>query len=375
MPTTARAGAQPRLRILHVVEAFGGGVFEMLRLLAGDSVARGHRVGLAYGVRSETPTDLESRLATGLDLIPTAWTCRSISSNLRARRQLVRLIGRWQPDIVHLHSSFAGLVGANVVPRDVPSIYTPHAYAFGMRDQSEIRRALYRVAEAYVSRRVHVIAAVSRDEARLARKALRAPRVTVIENGITELDRGVAERTHRRLPPLSVCMGRVSPQRQPAACARILATAQSASEVRWIGGGDPNSTGMRALEAAGVPVTGWNTREEAIRQLGEADVYLHWSAWDGHPLSVLEAIARDVLVVGHDIPPLREILDRRQLCRTEDEAGSLIISALRNDRLRADLLSLQRKRAPRFRAGRMLDQWDELYGKLATRVADHRQEP
>jgi glycosyltransferase involved in cell wall biosynthesis len=347
----------------------------MLRLLANDSVTRGHRVALAYGVRSETPTDVKSRLAPELELMPTAWTSRSIGSNLRARRQLRGLIGRWQPHVVHLHSSFAGLVGANVVPRDVPSIYTPHAYAFEMRNQSGIRRTLYRVAEAYVSRRVNVIAAVSRDEARLARESLRAPRITVIENGIPELDRGVAERTQRRRPPLSVCMGRVSPQRQPAACARILAAAQSASEVRWIGGGEPGSSGMRALEAAGVPVTGWNTREEAIRQLGEADVYLHWSAWDGHPLSVLEAIARDVLVVGHDIPPLREILDRRQLCRTEDEAASLIISALRNDGLRADLLSLQRKQAPRYTAGRMLDQWDELYSKLATRVADHRQEP
>ena len=39
----------------------------------------------------------------------------------------------------------------------------------------------------------------------------------------------------------------------------------------------------------------------------EAKVYLHWTAWDGLPLSILEAMANDVVVIASDIPANREL--------------------------------------------------------------------
>ena len=372
----AAAAATSPLRILHLVEAFGGGVFEVLRQLASDSAARGHCVGVAYGVRLETPEDIGSRLHGAVELIPTAWQRRSLTANVRAHSELRRLIVRWKPDIVHLHSAFAGAVGARLVPRAVPTIYTPHAYA--SRDAQSLDTTpigLPRLVEGYVSRHVDMVAAVSPDEARLARTVLGATRVTVIENGIPELDDGVAIRDRRRTPPLIVGMGRISPQRQPEACARILGAVRSISEVRWIGGGAPASAGARALVDADVPITGWTDRGAALDQLREADIYLHWTAWDGHPLSILEAIARDVIVIAHDIPAIRNVLDPRQLCRNEAEAVDLIHRVLSNESLREDLLSLQRRKAPRYQASRMLAEWDALYGKLATNVADDHGKP
>lgn len=372
---SALGAATSPLRILHLVEAFGGGVFEVLRQLASDSAARGHRVGVAYGVRLETPEDIDSRLHDGVELIPTPWQRRSLTANLKARSELRRLVVRWKPDIVHLHSAFAGVVGAQLVPRGVPTIYTPHAYSFEMCSHSALRRSVFRSLEGYVSRHVDMVAAVSLDEARLARTALRAPRVTVIENGIPELDDGVVIRERRRTPPLIVGMGRITPQRQPEACARILGAVRSISDVRWIGGGAPGSNGARALVDADVPITGWTDRAPALDQLREADIYLHWTAWDGHPLSILEAIARDVIVIAHDIPAMRDILDLRQLCRNEAQAVDLIHRVLSNRAVREELLSLQRRKAPRYQASRMLAEWDALYGKLATQVADHDREP
>lgn len=378
-PPNSRAGPATlarharRLRILHVVESFGGGVYEVLRLVTGDSVDRGHRVAVAYGIRFETPSDLHRRLHAELELIPTAWSRRCLSANLRARKDLRRVVSDWKPDVVHLHSSFAGVVGASTVPRRVPTIYTPHGYSFEMRNQGASHRLLFRMLEAYVSRRVTLVAAVSHDEARLATKIVRAPRVTVIENGISELDRRVPERTHSRVPPLTVAMGRISAQRQPAACARILAAVQSITETRWIGGGAPDLPDVQTLKAAQIPITGWSSRDDALQQLADADVYLHWTAWDGQPLSVLEAIARDALVIAHDIPALREILDPRQLCRTEDEVVELICEVLQDRGLMSELLSLQRERAPRYRAGRMLAQWEELYEKVAADALSDRQ--
>ena len=58
----------------------------------------------------------------------------------------------------------------------------------------------------------------------------------------------------------------------------------------------------------GIPVTGWLDRTAALERLSEATVLLNWSSKDSHPLAVLEAMAKDVLVVASDIDPNRELL-------------------------------------------------------------------
>ena len=60
-------------------------------------------------------------------------------------------------------------------------------------------------------------------------------------------------------------------------------------------------------------MTGWCGRDEALDHLAQATVYVHWTAWDGQPLSVLEALARDVIVIASDIPANRDIVGAGQV--------------------------------------------------------------
>ena len=372
----AAAAATSPLRILHLVEAFGGGVFEVLRQLASDSAARGHCVGVAYGVRLETPEDIGSRLHGAVELIPTAWQRRSLTANVRAHSEL-RAAHR-PLEAGHSPSPFRVCRSGGRAACAARSADDLHTACLLVRDAQSLDttpiglprpRGIRQPSRRHGSRRVP-----GRGSA-CTHRAWSDARDGVIENGIPELDDGVAIRDRRRTPPLIVGMGRISPQRQPEACARILGAVRSISEVRWIGGGAPASAGARALVDAEVPITGWTDRRAALDQLREADIYLHWTAWDGHPLSILEAIARDVIVIAHDIPAIRNVLDPRQLCRNEAEAVDLIHRVLSNESLREDLLSLQRRKAPRYQASRMLAEWDALYGKLATNVADDHGKP
>lgn len=352
------------LRLLHVAEAFGGGVFEIVRLLAEESAAAGHEVAIAYGRRPETPADVPSRISPDVTLLPTAWVKRSLGAQLRVAGELRRFVARWQPDVIHLHSSFAGAVGACALGKEIPVIYSPHGYSFEMKDYTWLSRTAFRAIEAIVARRMTLVGAVSLDEAELVREKLRHSRVTVVQNGIPELDAPVRRRPRSRNPPLAVTMGRVSPQRQPDACARILHEVRDVVEPMWIGGERPDSHNAAGLTAAGIPMTGWIARDAALERLEQAKIYLHWTAWDGQPLSVLEAMARDVIVVAHDIPPLRELLDPRQLCQSERDAAELIRALVTNPDLEEELLADQRTRAMLFGRQRMVASWHRVYGEL-----------
>jgi glycosyltransferase involved in cell wall biosynthesis len=316
-------------------------------------------VTLVAGRRPETPGDLADLLPAGVELVTLPWTRRRPREQVAAARALRRLVRQRRPDVVHLHSSFAGAVGAFALRGRAPLVYTPHAYSFARTDGPG-RRAAYRGVEWTVARRCDIVAAVSEDEARLARTVLRAPRVTVVTNGIRDLDPGALPGVPARAAPVVVAAGRIGAQRRPTSTARVLsAVAATGARVAWIGGAPAGEDAP--LRAAGIPVTGWLPRPEALDRLAGATVYLHWSAWDGQSLTMLEALARDVVVVASDIPANREVVGNRQVFKDEAGAVDLIVTVLRDPSVREALLAEQRARRGRFSARRMVEEWIDLY--------------
>jgi glycosyltransferase involved in cell wall biosynthesis len=360
--------AAPRpLRILHVSEAFGGGVFEIVKTLAERLAAGGDTVAIAYGRRPETPEDVASQVDPAVELMALPWgERRSPFEQVGAARELRRLVAEWKPDVVHLHSSFAGVVGTTVLPRRLPKIYTPHGYSFTMADQSRARRLAYGGLERLTARGATLIGAVSEAEARTARTVAPARKVVVVHNGIPELDDLPESGPLPPLgePPKAIALGRIDGARLPKQTAGILAAVSGLAEVAWVGGGGRGDIPPSVVTDQGVPVTGWVPRPEAQARLREAAICLHWTAWDGQPLSLLEAMANDVAVVARDIEPTREIVGERQVCRSEQEAIALMGRILTEPELRQELIQSQRRRRSAYGAQRMADAWQELYRRV-----------
>src|ERR671935_532092 len=233
------------LRILHVSEAFGGGIVGVVAPLAERLTAAGHSVAVAYGVRPETPADVRNELSDDIEVFALPWRKRTVAEQLRAAKALRRLAAEWEPDVVHLHSSFAGVVGSMALSRRCLLVYSPHGYSFTRSSDHRLRRRAYKSAERYVARRVDVVAAVSESEAAQARAAVRARSVEVVPNGIPELDPGALPQVPPRPVARVVGMGRADHQRQPDAAGRILASVRDVAEVEWIGGGTPPPEGAR----------------------------------------------------------------------------------------------------------------------------------
>jgi glycosyltransferase involved in cell wall biosynthesis len=358
-----------------VAEAFGGGLLEVVKTVAEGSATRGHRVAIAHGVRPETPMRPRDEVAPDVELFPLSWTTRTAPMQVAAARELRQLVDLWRPDVIHLHAAFAGVVGAASCSGRARLVYSPHACASGIDSPARWQRHSFRAAERFVCRRVDLVGAVSRSEAAIVARVSGRQRLVVVENGIAELDDpGLRPAPVKADPARVLAAGRTVPQRRPEACARILSSVGDLADPRWVGGGGgvAGEPGRGALAAAGVPVTGWLPRPGMLAQMAAATAYLHWTAWDGQPLSILEAMALDAVVVASDIPANREVVGLRQTCASEEEAAALLRRVVLEPELRASLLREQRERRGRYAARRMVSEWVATYETLAERPAAAR---
>ena len=91
----------------------------------------------------------------------------------RVFREINAAIAKFQPDVLHLHSSFAGAYvrlfrsGLSV---PAPIVYCAHGWSFD-QERGALKRLTYRLAERVLSRRTDGIVNISRHEAEMARRA------------------------------------------------------------------------------------------------------------------------------------------------------------------------------------------------------------
>ncbi|KZF09111.1 hypothetical protein A2J03_03315 [Rhodococcus sp. EPR-157] len=209
-------------------------------------------------------------------------------------------ISQSRPPIVHLHSSFAGLLRMFDFGPDIKIIYTPHAYAFLRRDCSLLARGVYKLAESALSKRTQTIAAISPFEAASAAKmAGKSTEVVYLPNVVPHVARPAPSSPASNKRFKVVMAGRISAQKDPAFFAMTARAAHSDVKWTWVGDGDADM--RNELERAGVTVTGWLPNDLVKQQIAEADLYLHSAKWEGAPITVLEAAAVGTPVLARGV--------------------------------------------------------------------------
>jgi glycosyltransferase involved in cell wall biosynthesis len=359
-----------------VLEALEGGTARHLVDIATHAAGSDHEVVVPArrvgGLTDETARPRLEAVGTPihlLDMRRAPWSPRNAAA-LVALRRLVRSV---QPDVVHGHSSIGGLL-ARLAAGRTPVVYTANGLTTVPAG---------RVVERALARRTRAFVATSSSEGALAEQRHlvgRGGRVVVIPNGIeveappAPLDLraslGLAATT-----PLVGSLSRLVPQKAPedlaAACRRILEAVPEAHAV-VIGDGELAAEWEAAVAASGVAdrLHRIPTLDGAAGVLGQLDVFLLASRFEGGPYAPLEAMRAGTPVVLTDVVGSRDAV--------EDGVSGLLVPAGRPDRLadavvdllgdpsaRARLGAAGRERvAARFDVRAMGAALDELYGSL-----------
>ncbi len=217
------------------------------------------------------------------------------------------------PDIVHCHSSKAGIVGRLAAKRCGVKkiIYTPNAYAFETPDISYIKKHIYVLAERYLSRHAtNMTINVSKGELYLARKYKldRDEKFTLIYNGIPDIELPSKEELRRELGlradifyvgVTARCARQKDPMTFLAIAERIVCNRDDV-EFLYIGDGEMYDQMKKYVVSHGLEkkVHLWGYRSDACRIVGVLDVYLSTALYEGLPYSMIEAMRADVPIVA-----------------------------------------------------------------------------
>lgn len=352
----------------------------MIKELCNGQVNAGLTVGIAFALREEAPADFRSQLDPRIQLYElnegrTTGRGGQVQieplQDFRMLLRVVRIVFAFRPDIIHAHSSKAGLAGrlAGLVYRGsgarVGVVYSPHGFAFLREDVSEARRWLFLLLERIGYRFGGVIVGCSAGEAAIARERIGKSRVAVVENAVNLSEVPLKASKPDRSPIVVVTTGRISPQKNPELFATV---ARSLSDqpimFRWIGGGATTDE-VKLRQLPGVVVTGWLPRSAALQELTKADIYLQTSRWEGMSVSLIEGMVCGLPAVVTDVVGNRDVVCHGEsgfIGRSEQDLVQFLLHLAADDTLRARMGARAREIAiERFALPRLLEQWRRVY--------------
>jgi glycosyltransferase involved in cell wall biosynthesis len=241
--------------------------------------------------------------------VPICW-----HKDAKAFWQIRSLLMHLKPDLVHFHSSKAGMLGrlaARIAV--VPSVFTAHGWAF--TDGTSLTRKLASLPSEWLSARLgRGLITVSRYDFNLATKyRIESPeRMIAIHNGMPDVTTR-AEPGIRCIPKL-VMVARFNKQKDHTLLLNALAGVEQEFRLQLVGDGPLMDNAVRLSGSLGLDqrVKFLGLRADVEKLLAEAQIFVLTSNYEGFPISIIEAMRAGLPVVASDVGGVRESVQNEE---------------------------------------------------------------
>lgn len=329
------------MRVLHVMECTIGGTRRHLVDVARGQRARGMDVHVVASTLRDPdfPADLDRLEQQGVQVTRLDMRREIAPSVDRVHlAELKAILRAKRPDIVHTHSSKAGVLGrqASLVTKVGRRVHSPHTFAFLFRALFPWhKRLLYQAIEGHFGFRSQAIVAVSPSEALSFQKTWAVPskRIRVVPNGIDPSRFAGAEAVNWAdfgldpTRPTALVVGLVYAAKGQDLALKALAR-PGLEELQLVCAGPGDLSAIEAQVARlglGKRVRLLGARRDVPALLAACDFLCLPSRWEGMPYVVLEAMAAERAVLA---TPVNGAVDAVQVPSTGLLTGGIDVDSI-----------------------------------------------
>ncbi|MCC6454636.1 MAG: glycosyltransferase family 4 protein [Caldilineaceae bacterium] len=330
-------------------------------------------------------TDLAYALGINTRVIPTLVNHIDPLMNLRAMMDIRRIMVEGQYDVIHTHSSVAGVVGRLAALTAGTTVLIHHVHGWPLYQDMGVRmRMLYVMLERLCARYTTRIVAVSRPDIQkgLAYRICKEEKFALIYNGI-DLDKfrqpvdAQQIRKELNLDPnckLVGMIGRLDKQKNPLDFIRAAAiVARSYADVQFVIVGDGSLRGecqhlINELHLnEKLFLLGY--RNDVDRILPILTVAAMSSLWEGLPIAFLESMSAGKPIVANDVDGASDVVINGETGflvppHQPSKMAERILYLLNNDSLCDEMRHVAQQRSNYFSVQRMVNQIESLYKEL-----------
>jgi glycosyltransferase involved in cell wall biosynthesis len=289
-----------------------------------------HVVDLMRGLRDEFEVELATgetgylteaaaELGVKWHLIPDLVQPMHPWQDSKALWQSVRLIRSIKPDLVHAHTSKAGVIGRFAAHlAGVPSVFTAHTWCFAEGTSWKWKLAGIPI-ERVAARIAGQIITVSEANRSLAIERRIAP-----PNKFTTVHNGISDSPHRAKPasadvPRIVMVARFSEQKAQSLLVEAVGGIRTPFRLSFIGEGPERERVERQVEELRLRdrVEFLGQRLDIPEILAASHIFALFTKWEGFPISILEAMRAGLPVVASSVNGVPEAI-------TDGETGFLV---------------------------------------------------
>jgi glycosyltransferase involved in cell wall biosynthesis len=295
----------------------GGAQSHVLELLQG--LEKKYEVILATG---EQGFLLDEAKALGIEsyLLPSLTRNISPANDIKAYKEIRDTLLQTKPDLVHTHSSKAGILGRLAAYKlGIKNIFTAHGWAFA--DGTPWARKLIGIPTEYIAGKwCDRIITVSHADKRLAVKyhIANQSKICVIHNGIADIEQSLQANPVNEIPIL-IMVARVAPPKNFTCLLDALAQIDEKYILRVVGDGPQLSHVQEYARKLGIEknIDFMGSRDDVPVILASSDIFILASDWEGFPISIIEAMRAGLPIVASNVGGISEAV-------IEDNNGYLV---------------------------------------------------